>query len=790
MQEKESFMRKLAGIIVKNRIGITVLFLAATIYCLTCISKVEVIEELTDYLPETTETRIGLDLMDEEFTTFGSAQIMVANITYDQAKKLGNELEEIDGISKVSFYDWEEAEDEYKDDEITDYYKDASALFSMTFDEDEETERSQKAIGEVRQALEGYEAYVYTTVDKDDSAELQKDMKSILAIVSVIILAVLLFTSGTYMEIVLFLLTFGTAAVLNAGTNYWFGTVSFVTNAVGTVLQLALAIDYAIIMFHRFMEEHEKYDVEEATIVALSKAIPEIASSSLTTVSGMAALMLMQFRLGMDLGRVMAKAIVFSLVTVFFLLPAMIVFSAKAIERTAHKSFVPNITGWGRLVVKIRYLTLPVYFILIAGGIVYSGRCHYIYDINSIDAPKMNEYLTSKKRINETFETTNGMAVVVPKGDYKKEAEIIRRLEEMEKVDTVMGLANIEVDDEGKYVLSDSLNPREFSVAADQDINTVRMLYLFYAREKDKYSAFTESIDYYRVPVIDMVDFIYGEKDKGALSFASDTSKDIDDLYRDVCDARAQLEGENYSRIVFSFEGAVEGEETFEFIDQVREAVHEFYKEGYVVGDATSNQDLGASFSTDNVIISVMTALFVGVILLFTFQSWGIPVMLVLTIQSSIWFNFSVPYLTDTTMFFVSYLIVSAIQMGATIDYAIVITSRYMELRKSRTDKKEAVIDALNQAFPTVVTSGTIMASAGFIIGVSTSNGTVASLGTTLGRGTLISITLVMMILPQILLVFDPLIDLTGFGGRKNKETKKETTRKEAAENDKKNSSV
>lgn len=233
-QGKESFMLKLARLIVKNRIGVVVLFLAAILYSLTCISKVEIIQELTDYLPETTETRIGLDLMDEEFTTFGSAKIMVANITYDQALRLGQEMEEVDGISRVSFYDWDEADDEYKDDEITDYYRDACALFTLSFDEDEETELSQRAIASVRQMLEGYDSYVYTTVDKNDSAELQKDMKSILAIVAVIILAVLLFTSGTYMEIVLFLATFGAAAVLNAGTNYWFGTVSFVTNAVGT----------------------------------------------------------------------------------------------------------------------------------------------------------------------------------------------------------------------------------------------------------------------------------------------------------------------------------------------------------------------------------------------------------------------------------------------------------------------------------------------------------------------------------------------------------------------------
>ena len=180
-----------------------------------------------------------------------------------------------------------------------------------------------------------------------------------------------------------------------------------------------------------------------------------------------------------------------------------------------------------------------------------------------------------------------------------------------------------------------------------------------------------------------------------------------------------------------------------------------------MVGDATSNYDLSSSFQTDNVMISVLTALFVGVILLFTFQSAGLPVLLVLTIQGSIWINFSIPELTGTTMYFLSYLIVSSIQMGATIDYAIVITSRYLALRKCMPDRKQAAVEALNQAFPTIVTSGTIMSCAGFAVGYLTSNAGIASLGPALGRGASISVILVMTVLPQVLLMFDKWIDKT-----------------------------
>lgn len=752
-------MMRLARFIVNKRKAFIALFALACVYSAISIPKVGVVNDLTEYLPESTETRQGLDIMNEEFTTFGTAKILVSNITYDKALALSKELEEIKGISAVSFYD--EEDDTYDSAEIGDYYQNASALYTLTFEEEQDTDLSQEAMVQVREKLDGYSSYVYTTVDKDDAASLKADMKVIVVIVIFIILVVLIFTSKTYMEIVIFLAVFGVAALLNMGTNYWFGEISFVTNAVGAVLQLALAIDYAIILFHRFMEEHEDKETIEAITVALSKAIPEISSSSLTTVSGMVALMFMQFGIGMDLGSVLTKAIIISLLTVFLFMPALIVMFSNAIDKTVHKNFVPTINFWGKIVVKLRYIGLPIFLVIVAGASVFSGRCPYIYDINSIESSKKNEFLASKERIEETFEVTNTMAIVVPRGDYESEGRILKRLEALEEVDTALGLANVEVSDDGKYILVDKLGPRDFSEVAGVDLDLVRVLYQFYAFDKEQYSAFMKNLDDYRVSIIDMIDFIYQQKEKGGIEFDEEMSDEIDDLYKAVCDAREQLEGETYDRLVFNLKGAVEGEETFKTIDHIRDIALDYYDEVYVVGDATSNYDLSTSFQRDNVIISVLTALFVGIILLFTFQSAGLPFLLVLTIQGSIWINFSMPYLTQSTMYFLSYLVVSSIQMGATIDYAIVITSRYLDLRKEMPDRKKAVVESLNQSFPTIITSGTILTSAGFVIGYLTNNAVIASLGKVLGRGTLISIILVMTVLPQLLLVGDKLIDKT-----------------------------
>lgn len=761
-EEKKSnnIMVRIATFIVDKRKAFLILFVLAGIYCALSVSKVKVNDDLTTYLPQTTETRQGLTIMEDEFITFGTAKVMVTNVTYEKALELAHHMEEIKGVTGVQFYDWDD--DTYDESDLADYYKNSAALYNITFDGEEDAEISQNAMLEIRDYLSPYDTYVYSTVGKDDSKDLQNDISQIMVVVIIIIVGVLLFTSKTYIEVVIFLMVFGMAAILNMGTNYWFGEISFVTNAVGTILQLALGIDYAIILCHRFMEERETKETREAIITALSKAIPEISSSSLTTVSGLVALMLMQFRIGLDLGQVLTKAIIISLLTVFLFMPALIVMFSKLIDKTRHRNFVPSIRAWGTFVIKTRYVLVPLFLVVLAAGCYLSSKCAYVYDNNSIVSKKKTEYVIAREKIEANFGTSNVMAVVVPKGDYKKEAAILAHLETIERVDYALGLSNVEVDEDNGYVLTDSLNPRQLSETADVDIDLVRLLYRAYAIDKGEYAAFMGSIDDYKIPIISTVTFLYDQKEKGALNLEEDLSDTVDDLYEQIHDAQLQMEGENYSRMIFALTGPVEGQETFDIIDDIRTEASRYYDEVYVVGDSTSDYDLSKSFLNDNRKISVITALFVGIILLFTFQSAGLPFMLVLTIQGSIWINFSVPPLMDSTMFFLSYLIVSAIQMGATIDYAIVITSRYMELRNFM-ERKEAVVETLNQAFPTIVTSGSILTCAGFVIGQSTSNATIASLGSTLGRGTLISIILVMTVLPQILLIGDWLIEKTAF---------------------------
>ena len=750
MQEKrtESPMTKVARFIVDKRKAFYLVFIAAFVFCAASINKVQVNNDITSYLPAQTETRRGLTIMDEEFITLGSANVMVSNVTYQTALDLSHKLENIEGVSEVAFDGTEE------------HYKNSSALFTISFDGEETDPATVEAMNEVLAALEGYDVYSSTQIGRDESATLQQEMTVILAIAAVVIVVVLLFTSKSYMEVPVYLIVFAAAAVLNMGTNFIFGTISFITNSIAVVLQLALAIDYAIIFCHRYMEERDNgLDPREADIAALSKAIVEISSSSLTTISGLVALMLMQLRIGFDMGIVLSKGIVCSMLCVFLLMPGLLMLFSGPIDRTRHRNLVPKINFWGKAVVRLRYILPPIFLVVVVAGAVLSSHCDYVFDTNDTDFDNKPAWRIADEKVTDTFGKKNTIAVLVPRGDYNKEKYVLERVSQLPQVTQATGLANIEVED-GR-MLTDEMNPRQFSELAGVDIELARLLYQAYGLSVEEYGAIFQDPDEYSVPLIDVFEFLLDQKDKGVVNLTGEQADKVDDLQERLDVGLEQLRGEHWSRLVFVADVPTEGDETYALLDEIRSIAQEYYGDDVIlVGNSTNAFDLASSFSGDNMKISILTALFVMVILLFTFKSAGLPILLVLTIQGSIWINFSVPVLTGTNLFFLSYLVVSSIQMGATIDYAIVITNRYMEL-KTEMERKQAAVQALSQSFPTILTSGTIMAVAGFLIGGISTDATIGSVGQTLGRGTVTSIILVMTVLPQLLMLGDALIERT-----------------------------
>ena len=742
-------MEKLAAFIVDKRNLIFLLYVFALIFSIVAMSWVNVENDITTYLGEDTETRQGLTVMNDNFITFGTARVMISNITYAKAEALVDQIEAVDGVDSVEF------------DDTTDHYKDASALYTVTFDGEEMDDISIHALHQVEDLLSGYDLYVDTAVGVDNSADLASEMGLILAIAAVIIVLVLTLTSRSYAEVPVLVFTFGAAALLNKGTNFIFGTISFISDSVTVILQLALAIDYAIILCHRFSDEHETKGVRDACVAALSKAIPEIASSSLTTISGLAALGFMHFGIGIDLAMVLIKAIIFSLLSVFTLMPGLLMLFSRWIDKTKHKNLLPKITVVGKFAVKTRYIIPPVFVAVAAVAAVFANKCPYCYTYTDLTTPKQSASQVAHQKIKGTFGSSTMVAIVVPSGNYDSEGKILKELEELPDVTKAVGLANQEAMD--GYMLTDALTPRQFSELANMDYEVASLLYSAYAVNDSQYGEFVNGLSNYKVPLYDMFMFVKDEMRKGNVTFSGDTQETLDDLFDQLDKAQIQLQSDRYSRLVAYLDLPEESDETFEFLDQAHAIIAKYYSgDYYVVGNSTSAKDLSSTFGEDNMLISVLSALFVILVLLFTFTSAALPVLLIVVIQGSIWLNFSFPYLQDSPLYFLGYLVVNSIQMGANIDYAIVISSHYLDLKKYM-KPRDAIITALNEAFPTIFTSGTILAVAGSLIGVMTTNPVIASIGTCLGRGTIISIVLVLGVLPQILLLGDTLMERTSF---------------------------
>ncbi|MBE7003124.1 MAG: RND transporter, partial [Ruminococcaceae bacterium] len=705
-------MMKLATFIVDKRNLVFLLMGISLIFSVVARNWVQVENDLTAYLPETSETRKGLDVMAEQFTTFGSAKLMVANVTYDRAQEIADEIAATEGVQGVAF------------DGSTDHYNNVSALFDVTFAYPEEDERCLDSLGAILERYAAYDTYLSTSLGNQLAEIIQSEVNVIMVIVAVIVVSVLILTSQTYAEIPVLALTFVSAMVLNMGTNFLLGKISFVSNSVTSILQLALSLDYAVILCNRFKEERETHEIREAAIIALSKGIPEIGASSLTTIGGLIAMLFMQFRLGPDMGICLIKAIFYALFSVFVFMPGLLVLFGPLMDKTRHKSFIPKIPFVGKFDYATRFVVPVLFAALVVAGYFISNNCPYVYGYDTIVTPKLNTQQVAEKMIKENFTSSNLVALVVPSGDYEKERAILDRLDAMPEVNSTMGLSNIEALD--GYTLTDKLTPRQFAELADVDYELSQLVYTAYATEHGEYGKLVSGVAGYSVPLIDMFLYVCDYVDQGLVSLSDETKAKLDDAAEQMRNGKVQLQGEEFSRMLVYLNLPESGDETYAFTDRIAELAQEQYPDGriYVVGNSTNAYEFKKSFARDNVVVSVMSILIVLVVLLFTFKSAGMPVLLILVIQGSIWINFSVPVYTHVDLFFIAYLIVSSIQMGANIDYAIVIASRYMELQHEM-EPREAIIETMNFAFPTILTSGSILASAGFILGQISSEGTI-----------------------------------------------------------------
>ena len=749
-EKQNNFMLKLATFIVDKRSLIFLIVIIGIVFSAVAVNWVNVENDLTAYLPADSSTKIGLDVMEREFITYGTASFMVGNISYEEAETLFEEIKQVEGVQMVDF------------NNTTEHYNQASALFSVTFDYEQTDERCVESLNTIQEMLSDYDTFVSTTVIDTMAETIKKEVNMITAFVAVIVVGVLAFTTDTYADVAVVGLTFVVAAILNMGCNFLLGKISFVSDSVTTILQLALALDYAVIYSNRFKEEHETHERREAVIISLSKAIPEIGASSLTTVGGLIAMMFMQFKLGPDMAICLIKAILFSLLSVFLVMPGFLMIFGNLMDKTKHKTFVPKIPFVGRFAWATRAVIPPVFVVLVVTAFSLSNRCPYVYGYDTLTTPRQNEDQIAQEMISNTFSSRTMLAVVVPGRDYSEEKSLVDELLDFPQVDSVTAIAGI--DAMGGYKLADKLSPREFADLLKLDYETAELLYSVYAIQDGSYDKLVSGISKYRIPLIDVLLYIGDKVDEGYINLEGEQADTLANARTQMLVGKRQLEGENYDRMLVYLTLPESGDETFHFTDTIRQVAQRHYPKGdvYVVGNSTNQYEFKKSFEIDNIVVSVVSILIVLVVLLFTFNSAGMPVLLIAVIQGAIWMNFGYPTLVHEDVFFMTQLVVSSIQMGANIDYAIVIANRYSDNIKTM-DRKEAIIEAMNFAFPTILTSGTILAVSGLLISIITTDCTINGIGEAIGRGTMISIVLVMFVLPQILLLGGKIIEKTSF---------------------------
>lgn len=746
LKNASGLLDKFSNTIVKGKWVCLIVFIILTIGCACMIPFIEVEYDLTGQMPDKSYTDDALDLLKQEFDDKGMTYVCVVNISESEANALLTELKGIMGVANVTY--------------VADMnYRNNKALYTVNLTDYDGTKGAFQAVEDIIDYLdetgrEGYltgmSAYSYFT-----KAETEDSILKIGIVIVVLILAILFFTSKTYFEIVIMLITFACAVAINMGTNILFNGISYLSNLVALVLQLALSLDYMVILLHRYMEERESKDAPSAATTALSKGLVEICSSSLTTIAGLGSLLLMSMPIGVEIGLALGKSIIASLISVVFLMPALLVLLDKPLMKSKHKPFVPSVKKPARMLVKGRKVIAPIFIVIVALSCV--GQFYNSYSFNYNGGSMI---VNAKEHITDDFGTLNSLVVIVPKGNPEQERALAEYVTSFENnVDSVNALSTIELA-EGIY-LTDEIGKDDMiglmsALAGGEDLSAFEP---FIAPIFDEYLTAKGITDpNAKVRIIDLLEYVVTENDFIASVIPQEYAGMLDSLTF----AKANLESENYSRLTFNICSEIESEETFAFLDELGANIPNYYSEFYMTGESVACYDMASYFDSDNLIVCLCSLGFVLVILLFTFKNILLPFVLILAIQGGIWINFVFPFLTSTPIAFIGYLIITAVQMGATIDYAIVLTNRYREIRGNYLDRYDAMAEAENAVFPTIITSGIILTGTGFALSLLAS-GTVAAMGSLLGVGALTSLIIVIFVLPSLLLVTEKVVDKCDF---------------------------
>ena len=672
-------MRNFYTLVVRRRWIIIAAFILAAAVCLFLNQLVAVNYDMTDYLPPDSPSTIALDVMQQEFDGgIPDARVMVRNVTIPQALAYKEALKQVDGVLEVMWLD--DAVDitlplEILDEETVDaYYQEGAALFTVTIDED----KRLQAVADIRTLIGDENAMTGSAVSTAiATTSTVSEIAKIAAFVVLFVLVVLLITTKSWLEPLVVVGGLGVAIAINGGTNLIFGEISFVTNAAGNILQLAVSLDYSVFLLHRFEEcREEQPDLETAMVDALCKSTGSILSSGLTTVIGFLALVLMRFQIGPDLGLALAKGVALSLITVFVFMPALILAVHRLLDKTRHRTILPNFSKFGRVVRRVMLPMTAIFAIVIVPSYLASTANSYYYGAGHMFGPD-TQLGADTASIEDAFGKSDTYVLLVPNDSTARQKALSDELHTIPEIKSIVSY----VDMAGAEIPMDYLDP----------------------------------------------------------------------------DTLSQLVSEHYSRMVLTVEADYEGEDTFRLVSEIRAVAESHYPgQWHLAGEGVSTYDLMNTVTRDMVKVNLVAILAVFAVLLALLRSAVLPVILVLSIETAIWLNLSLPYFTDSYVFYIAYLIISSIQLGATVDYAILLSDRYREFRQTM-DKNQAVVETVSAVTVSILTSGSVLSVAGFLLGAISSNGLLAQLGTFLGVGAICSLVIVLFVLPGLLYLFDKL---------------------------------
>ena len=674
-------MDRILNKLLKRRKTVVTVFIVITVLCAACIPFVSVNYNMVDYLPDTAKSTRALSEMEAEFVqTVPNAKAMIKNVSVSEALEYKQMISEVEGVELVMWLDdvvdVKQPLEVLDKDIVSGYYKNGSALIQIAIQGGKEAD----AVEDILELIGDENCLSGDAVDSAQSQSMSEteSMKS-MAILIPMLVVILIISTNHWLEPILYLAAIGISVLINMGTNVLFNNISYITFAISPILQMAVSLDYAIFLLHRFEYYRPREESNEAAMVkAMKVAFKSIIASAATTAFGFMALTFMNFKIGFDLGLNLVKGIVISFICVVVFMPCLTLLMVKLLDKTKHRSFIIEIKNIGKIVRKVKTPVFILIILIIVPSFVAQNSNNFIYGTSGW-ADESRAALDTRE-INDIFGESVNMVLLVDKGDVAREKALCDELSGVENVTSVV-------------------------------------------------------------------------------SYASMVGNVIPPGYLDES-ITSQFYSENYARIILYVSTPSESKEAFECVETVRGIAEKYYPEVLTCGQSANTYDIKYVVTDDSTRVNIINILAIGFVLLLTFRSISLPVMLIMTIETSIWMNLAIPYFTGTTLGYIGYLVMTTVQLGATVDYAILFTDNYLHNRKTLMPA-QAVELTINKNLSSIMVSASILISAGIALNLVSSNAVIAQLGTLLSRGTGFSLLLVVFFLPGMLIIFDKVVEKT-----------------------------